>query len=102
MLECITEECFELPLFLIIFFKTFMFLVCVFFIQPNFNTNFEDRNAFVTGIARYIEQATVHSSMVNIGLCLPLSRLDCGRTKKAIMLVCSVLDRLFYVHDLRI
>uniref|UniRef100_A0A673FVE0 Cytoplasmic FMR1-interacting protein n=1 Tax=Sinocyclocheilus rhinocerous TaxID=307959 RepID=A0A673FVE0_9TELE len=30
--------------------------------QPNFNTNFEDRNAFVTGIARYIEQATVHSS----------------------------------------
>uniref|UniRef100_A0A671SKY1 Cytoplasmic FMR1-interacting protein n=1 Tax=Sinocyclocheilus anshuiensis TaxID=1608454 RepID=A0A671SKY1_9TELE len=32
--------------------------------QPNFNTNFEDRNAFVTGIARYIEQATVHSGMV--------------------------------------
>uniref|UniRef100_A0AAR2L8R8 Cytoplasmic FMR1-interacting protein n=1 Tax=Pygocentrus nattereri TaxID=42514 RepID=A0AAR2L8R8_PYGNA len=32
--------------------------------QPNFDTNFEDRNAFVTGIARYIEQATVHSSMV--------------------------------------
>ncbi|KAB0392601.1 hypothetical protein E2I00_016532, partial [Balaenoptera physalus] len=32
--------------------------------DPNFNTNFEDRNAFVTGIARYIEQATVHSSMV--------------------------------------
>lgn len=36
----------------------------VIFPQPNFNTNFEDRNAFVTGIARYIEQATVHSSMV--------------------------------------
>lgn len=35
--------------------------------QPNFNTNFEDRNAFVTGIARYIEQATVHSSMVRGG-----------------------------------
>lgn len=34
--------------------------------QPNFNTNFEDRNAFVTGIARYIEQATVHSSMVRV------------------------------------
>ncbi|EQB77238.1 cytoplasmic FMR1-interacting protein 2 [Camelus ferus] len=31
--------------------------------QANFDTNFEDRNAFVTGIARYIEQATVHSSM---------------------------------------
>lgn len=35
------------------------------FIQANFDTNFEDRNAFVTGIARYIEQATVHSSMVS-------------------------------------
>lgn len=34
------------------------------FLQANFDTNFEDRNAFVTGIARYIEQATVHSSMV--------------------------------------
>lgn len=33
-------------------------------LQANFDTNFEDRNAFVTGIARYIEQATVHSSMV--------------------------------------
>ncbi|NWH32165.1 CYFP1 protein, partial [Chloropsis hardwickii] len=28
--------------------------------QPNFNTNFEDRNAFVTGPPPYIEQATVH------------------------------------------
>ncbi|KAK3557279.1 hypothetical protein QTP70_026267 [Hemibagrus guttatus] len=36
--------------------------------QPNFNTNFEDRNAFVTGIARYIEQATVHANMVNLAL----------------------------------
>ncbi|CAB1337769.1 unnamed protein product [Coregonus sp. 'balchen'] len=34
------------------------------FSTANFDTNFEDRNAFVTGIARYIEQATVHSSMV--------------------------------------
>ncbi|XP_056269934.1 cytoplasmic FMR1-interacting protein 1 homolog [Pseudoliparis swirei] len=38
-------------------------LPCSVMFQPNFNTNFEDRNAFVTGIARYIEQATVHSSM---------------------------------------
>lgn len=38
--------------------------VSVFPSQPNFNTNFEDRNAFVTGIATYIEQATIHSSMV--------------------------------------
>uniref|UniRef100_F6TY35 Cytoplasmic FMR1 interacting protein 2 n=1 Tax=Macaca mulatta TaxID=9544 RepID=F6TY35_MACMU len=35
--------------------------------QANFDTNFEDRNAFVTGIARYIEQATVHSSMDCLG-----------------------------------
>lgn len=41
------------------------------FPQPNFNTNFEDRNAFVTGIARYIEQATVHSSMVFTSTCIP-------------------------------
>jgi len=31
--------------------------------QANFNTNFEDRNAFVTGVAKYIEEATVHSTM---------------------------------------
>ena len=33
--------------------------------QANFNTNFEDRNAFVTGVAKYIEEATVHSTMVS-------------------------------------
>ena len=32
--------------------------------QANFDTNFEDRNAFVTGVAKYIEEATVHSNMV--------------------------------------
>lgn len=40
-------------------------MIFCFFNQANFDTNFEDRNAFVTGIARYIEQATVHSSMVS-------------------------------------
>ena len=25
--------------------------------------NFEDRNAFVTGVAKYIEEATVHSNL---------------------------------------
>ncbi|GAB6019487.1 Cytoplasmic FMR1-interacting protein 1 [Chamberlinius hualienensis] len=29
----------------------------------NFDTNFEDRNAFVTGVARYIEEATVHAAL---------------------------------------
>lgn len=47
-----------------------MFLFCFPSLQPNFNTNFEDRNAFVTGIARYIEQATVHSSMVMLSVFL--------------------------------
>ena len=31
--------------------------------QANFDTNFEDRNAFITGVAKYIEEATVHSSL---------------------------------------
>ncbi|OQV18248.1 Cytoplasmic FMR1-interacting protein [Hypsibius exemplaris] len=31
--------------------------------QCNFGTNFEDRSAFITGQARYIEEATVHSSL---------------------------------------
>lgn len=30
----------------------------------NFDTNFEDRNALVTGVARYIEEATVHAALV--------------------------------------
>lgn len=46
--------------------------------QTNFDTNFEDRNGFVTGIAKYIEEATVHASLVsnkfvdnkNIGLAM--------------------------------
>ncbi|CAH1778161.1 unnamed protein product [Owenia fusiformis] len=29
----------------------------------NLDTNFEDRNAFVTGVARYIEEATVHAQL---------------------------------------
>lgn len=34
--------------------------------QTNFDTNFEDRNGFVTGIAKYIEEATVHASLVSL------------------------------------
>ena len=33
---------------------------CSIVYQANFDTNFEDRNAFVTGVAKYIEEATVH------------------------------------------
>lgn len=32
--------------------------------QTNFDTNFEDRSAYVTGVARYIEEATVHADLV--------------------------------------
>lgn len=32
--------------------------------QANFNTNFEDRKAYVTGVAKYGEQATVHAALV--------------------------------------
>ena len=28
------------------------------------DTNFEDRSAFVTGVAKYIEEATVHAKLV--------------------------------------
>ena len=33
--------------------------------DTSFDTNFEDRNAFVTGIAKYMEEATVHSQLVS-------------------------------------
>ncbi|XP_071452530.1 cytoplasmic FMR1-interacting protein isoform X2 [Hetaerina americana] len=36
---------------------------CTIVYQASFDTNFEDRNGFVTGIAKYIEEATVHSSL---------------------------------------
>ncbi|XP_033631530.1 cytoplasmic FMR1-interacting protein 1-like isoform X1 [Asterias rubens] len=31
--------------------------------QANFDTNFEDRTAYVTGMSKYIEEATVHSEL---------------------------------------
>ncbi|XP_071492155.1 cytoplasmic FMR1-interacting protein 1-like isoform X1 [Diadema antillarum] len=34
--------------------------------HANFDTNFGDRTAFITGIARYMEEATVHSEMNKI------------------------------------
>lgn len=36
--------------------------------QANMDTNFEDRRAFVTGVARYIEEATVHAKLVSIAI----------------------------------
>lgn len=37
---------------------------CSIVYQANFDTNFEDRTAFVTGVAKYIEEATVHAGLV--------------------------------------
>ena len=41
----------------------FLLIIIYFWFQANFDTNFEDRNAFITGVAKYIEEATVHSSL---------------------------------------
>ena len=49
----------------------------------NFDTNFEDRNAFVTGVARYIEEATVHAALVSM------------RSSCAISSLCSIGFRLW-------
>lgn len=40
--------------------------------RANFDTNFEDRNGFVTGIAKYIEEATTHAQLVSCFLSLQL------------------------------
>ena len=47
--------------------------------QANLDTNFEDRGAFVTGVARYIEEATVHAKLV--GLARRIEMLLCYNTK---------------------
>lgn len=33
--------------------------------QANFDTNFEDRNAYVSGVAKYKEEAAVHADLVS-------------------------------------
>jgi cytoplasmic FMR1 interacting protein len=43
---------------------------CSIVYQANFDTNFEDRNGFVTGIAKYIEEATTHANLVSTSLVL--------------------------------
>jgi len=50
---------------------------CSIVYQSNFDTNFEDRNGFVTGVAKYIEEATVHAGLVSWEkLCVLL--VNCG------------------------
>lgn len=41
---------------------------CSIVYQANFDTNFEDRNGFVTGIAKYIEEATTHANLVSASM----------------------------------
>jgi len=54
---------------------------CSILYQADFDTNFEDRNGFVTGIAKYIEEATVHASLVRLQfttcLCLDVYNWIC-------------------------
>lgn len=56
--------------------------------QANFDTNFEDRNGFVTGIAKYIEEATVHASLVSA-----LCECQCKMTKGKRRMSCWKKDR---------
>uniref|UniRef100_A0A2K5YIP9 Cytoplasmic FMR1-interacting protein n=1 Tax=Mandrillus leucophaeus TaxID=9568 RepID=A0A2K5YIP9_MANLE len=65
--------------------------------QANFDTNFEDRNAFVTGIARYIEQATVHSRSTVSRPRGPYSLPLCPQ-RKAIERFCSEVKRLCHAE----
>lgn len=52
---------------------------CSIVYQANFDTNFEDRTAFVTGVAKYIEEATVHASLVSPPLFLLLLKFCFSR-----------------------
>lgn len=36
-----------------------------FFVQADFDTNFIDRNAFITGVSKYMEEATRHADFVS-------------------------------------
>ena len=33
--------------------------------EASFDTNFEDKTAYITGISKYIEEAVLHSNLVN-------------------------------------
>ncbi len=34
--------------------------------QVNLDTNFEDKNAYVTGVSKYIEEASRHAELVSV------------------------------------
>ena len=41
----------------------------------NLDTNFEDREAFVTGFSKYLEEATVQSDLVSYSSALNLAKI---------------------------
>lgn len=45
--------------------------------RVNFDTNFEDKNAYVTGCSKYIEEATRHGEFVSVVTILNAYRLFC-------------------------
>jgi len=59
--------------------------------QVNKHTNFEDRGAFVTGMARYIEEATVHAKLVS-GVFLWKHFISCSSQSGLISCVLSLFD----------
>ena len=34
--------------------------------RANFDTDFEDKEAFITGVSKYMEEATIHQKLVRI------------------------------------
>ena len=60
--------------------------------RADFDTNFEDRQAFITGVAKYIEEATVHSSLVSG------REINCCTVNFQAR---SYFDDLFLLHPLR-
>lgn len=54
--------------------------------EVSFDTNFADRTAFITGIGRYNEEATICSSLVNIVVMM----VDCTNCKDMIIAKDSV------------
>ena len=45
----------------------------------SFDTNFEDRNAFVTGLAKFMEEATVHNTLVST------KEMKCSRNLRGVL-----------------
>ena len=58
----------------------------------NFDTNFEDRSAYVTGLAKYMEEATVHANLN--------TTLEEGENEEVSISQSSLVIRIFILHKL--